>query len=44
MLKKLLAILSTLTVLTALFGLAYYFFKLNPEYCPFGCGAEEELD
>jgi len=44
MLKKMFAFLSALTVLTALFGLAYYFFKLNPEYCPFSWAREDELE
>lgn len=44
MLKKLLAFLSTLTVITALVGLAYYFFKLNPEYSPFCRGYDEEME
>ncbi len=39
--KKILLFLSALTVLTALAGLAYYFFKLNPEYCPF-CKCEDD--
>ena len=44
MLKKLFAFLSALTVVTALLGLAYYFFKLNPEYCPFSWGRDEEME
>jgi hypothetical protein len=45
MMKKLFALLAGLTVVTALLGLTYYFFKLNPEYCPFHFGTDdEELD
>jgi len=32
--KKLIMILSALAALLTLSGLAYYFFKLNPQCCP----------
>ncbi len=40
--KKLIILLSAITALLTLSGLAYYFFKLNPQYCP--CRTPEEED
>lgn len=41
--KKLFAFFAAAAALTALAGLAYYFFKLNPEYNPF-CKCDEDFE
>lgn len=42
--KKLIMILSALTALLTLSGLAYYFFKLNPQCCPCYKRQDDELE